>query len=219
MNTPIIGEPKSDTSDQAIDDQSIFEDKKHFPIFPTGLFQFEFKDPELNEIKHTVLPQLESLALEGKPNWMVQPKPEEVGGLKSLADLFTEATVEVLGFSGVIYEKMQVTSLRVYGVNKTQTFPAEARSNNLFAGIFIAKTNSDMRITFLDPRPQAWVIKPPVKEPNVYNSDAFSIEPKENQVLIFPSWLQYTMTFKEDVKENLWVTWTAMISSGAGAKK
>lgn len=218
MNTPTINEPKEQTEkveQQATEeDESIFKDKKHFPIFPTGLFQFELKDEELNEIKKTTLPALKSLAPEGEPNWIAQPPPEEALELKSLADLFTEATIEVLGFSGVIYDKMQVTTLRVHGVNESYLFPAESKPNNVLVGIFIAKTNGDARLTFLDPRPQAWVIKPPVKEPNIYNSDAFSIDVKENQIFVFPAWLQYTFAFKEDVKENLWVTWTAMIAGG-----
>ena len=241
MNTPIIGEPEEQTEEQTKqalesraqtlesraeqieqqppeEDESIFEGKKHFPIFPTGLFQFELKDEELKEVRETTLPALKSLAPEGKSNWIAQPQPEEHVELKSLADLFTQATVEVLGFSGVIYDKMQVTTLRVHGVNEPYLFPPESKPNNILVGIFIAKTDGDARLTFLDPRPQAWVIKPPVKEPNIYNSDAFSVDVKENQIFVFPSWLQYTFAFKEDVKENLWVTWTAMIAGG-GAKK
>ena len=219
MNTPTIDKPKEQPPEQQVveEDESIFKDKKHFPIFPTGLFQFEFEDQDLSKIKETILPALESLAVEGKPNWIVQPNPEEAVDLKGLADFFTEATTEVLGFSGVIYDKMHVTTLRVHGVNEPQLFPAESKPNNILAGIFIAKTNDDARLTFLDPRPQAWIIKPPVKEPNIYNSDAFSIDAKENQMFIFPSWLQYAISFKEDVKDNLWVTWTAKI--GGGAKK
>jgi hypothetical protein len=230
MNTPIIGEPKEETKQTpqgqveqteqqtTEEDESIFEGKKHFPIFPTGLFQFELKDEELNEVKETTLPALKRLAPEGKSNWISQPEPEKALELKSLANLFTEATVEVLGFSGVIYDKMQVTTLRVHGVNEPYLFPAESKPNNILVGIFIAKTNDDARLTFLDPRPQAWIIKPPVKEPNIYNSDAFSVDVKENQMFVFPSWLQYTFAFKENVKENLWVTWTAMIAGG-GTKK
>jgi hypothetical protein len=52
MNTPIIGEPEEQTKqtpkDQveqqtAEEDESIFGGKKHYPIFPTGLFKFDFK--------------------------------------------------------------------------------------------------------------------------------------------------------------------------------
>lgn len=212
MNTPIIGEEKDKAKEEK---DSIFDDKKHYPIFPTGLFQFKLAEKDQKDVDENIVPALNDLASkQEKPNWAVQPKPEEKPELKNLADLFTEATVEVLGFGGVIYGKLQITALTVWGANQPQLFPQEPRPNNLLAGVFVAKTNDDGRLTFLDPRPQAWVIKPPVKEPSIYNSDAFSVDLKQSQMLVFPAWMQYHMAFKEKMEENIWVTWTAMIQGG-----
>jgi len=199
---------------------SIFKDKKHYPIFPTGLFDFELGGEELEKVgdSFSELNELGTKNGSDKPNWITSIDMQNLGRLESLSSVLRQAIEENLGFTGVIYDELQITSMRAWRITKSELFPVESRPNQLLAGIFFAKTNKDARVTFFDPRPQAWVIKPPVSEPNIFNSDAFSISCVKNRLLVFPAWLQYQISFKEDMEENIYVTWTAMIRGGATKK-
>ena len=203
--------PKQDSAEQK--DDSVFEDKKHFPIFPTNLFEFEMKGEELLKMNNC-LPTLLDLLNEEKPNWVTHPRLHTLDGFKDSVDVLKEAISEVLGFGGVQYDDLALTSLRASRYTQPEVSPLEVRPNNLLSGIFFLKADGG-RITFFDPRPQAWIIKPPISQANLYNSDAFSIEFKENKLLIFPAWLQYQLAFKADMGENVFLTWTAMVKGGA----
>ena len=150
-----------------------------------------------------------------KANWVTQPNLNTLDEFKEVLSLLTEGMKEVLGFSGVRFDEMLITSLRAYRHTTPNLGPQEVRPNNLLSGVLFLKTDKKGVVTFFDPRPQAWIIKPPVSEANIFNSDAFSIESQENKMLVFPAWLQYQVAFKEGMEENIYLSWTAMIRGGA----
>ena len=195
--------------------ESIFKDKKHFPIFPTNLFEFLFKG-DLEEKMKKCLPALGKLVETDEPNWVTRPDLNTLEDYKDAASLFSEGAVEVLGFSGVNYDELLITSLKAFRFTKPELVPVQKRANNLLSGIFFLKTDESYSgiITFFDPRPQAWMLKPPISKANIFNSDAFSVEFTENKLLIFPAWLEYQIAFKQDMGENIFFTWTAMVRGG-----
>jgi len=196
------------------EEDSIFEGKKHFPIFPTNLFEFVFKEEESKKI-NDCLPHVQKMGDENKSNWVTQPTLNTLDEFKEVTSLLIEGTREVLGFSGVRFDDLLITSLRAYRYTEPNLGPQEVRPNNLLSGLLFLKTDKKGVVTFFDPRPQAWIIKPPVSEANIFNSDAFSIESQENKMLVFPAWLQYQVAFKEGMEENIYLSWTAMVRGGA----
>ena len=196
------------------EEDSIFAGKKHFPIFPTNLFEFVFKEEESKKI-NDCLPHIQNLGDADKANWVTQPNLNTLDEFKEVLSLLTEGMKEVLGFSGVRFDEMLITSLRAYRHTTPNLGPQEVRPNNLLSGVLFLKTDKKGVVTFFDPRPQAWIIKPPVSEANIFNSDAFSIESQENKMLVFPAWLQYQVAFKEGMEENIYLSWTAMVRGGA----
>jgi len=195
------------------EDESIFSAKKHFPIFPTNLFEFELKEKELQTM-YDCIPALLEEGLPGEPNWATRPNLNTLNQFKEAVSLCGEAALEILGFMGVRFDDMMITSMRGYRYTKPELGPLENRPNNMLSGIFFLRTDGKGRITFFDPRPQAWVIKPPISEANIFNSDAFSIEFKPGKMIVFPAWLQYQVAFQEQIEENIFLTWTAMVRGG-----
>ena len=196
--------------------ESGFGGKKHFPIFPTNLFEFHLKEEDSDKASGC-LPALNELlgSEEDHPNWATQPNLNTLDEFKDVTSLFSVAAEEVLGFSGVRYDNLLITSVRAYRYTKPELGPMEQRPNNLLSGLLFLETDDNGRATFFDPRPQAWIIKPPISQANIFNSDAFSVEFKKNKMLLFPAWLQYQVGFKEEMKgANTWLTWTAMVRGG-----
>jgi hypothetical protein len=191
------------------DEDTIFEDKKHFPIFPTNLFEFEFNKEEKEKLDSSLPESLEKMRAKDSPNWTTDFNLQTFEEYKPLAHVLSESAQRVLGFVGIRFESLMVTSLKGYKVKEPEFSPMEMRPNNLLAGIYCLKGTGG-KVTFYDPRPQAWIIKPPVASPNIFNSDAFSMDLKEGKVMVFPAWLQYQATFSKEMTENIYFSWSLM---------
>jgi len=228
MNTPIIEAPKKETTRTAKtletgqtpeqEDDSVFAGKRHFPIFPTNLFEFELTEEDLKKFSNC-LPVIHERGNADEPNWVTQPNLNTLDEFKEAVSLLQESVNEVLGFSGVLFDDMLITSLRGHRYTEPKLTSMEIRPNNLLSGLIVLKTDGAGRVTFFDPRPQAWIIKPPISQAHIFNSDAFSVEFKLNKLFIFPAWLQYQVAFKEDkekkMEENIYLTWNAMVRGGS----
>ena len=226
MNTSTIETPekKEETTEKTTEEtteevpESNFKDKKHYPIFPTNLFEFVFKEKEAAKVR-ACLPALHKMVETDEPNWVTRPDLNTLDGFEDSEARFAEGAEEVLGFSGVLFDDMLITSLKASRYTEPRLTSMEIRPNNLLSGLFVLKTDGAGRVTFFDPRPQAWIVKPPISQAHIFNSDAFSVEFKLNKLFIFPAWLQYQVAFKEDKEkkmgENIYVTWNAMVRGGS----
>ena len=208
-----------DAAEEQAGYNSIFEDKKHFPIFPTNLFEFGVKEPDVEKLNNC-LPAINELGNPDLPNWSTPPNLNQVKEFGEITPILNEAIYEALRFNAVNYDNLLITSLRAYRFSEPAVAPLEVRPNNLLAGLLVLKGGGgkDSRVTFFDPRPQAWVIKPPISQASIFNSDAFSVDMKRNKIYMFPAWLQYQVIFGEDMEESIYLTWTAMVKGG-GVKK
>jgi hypothetical protein len=202
-------EPMKGVEPPKPEEDVIFDEKKHFPIFPTNLFEFEFNKEEKGKLDSSLPESLDKMGDKDSPNWATDFNLQNLEDFKPLSEVLSQSAQRVLGFMGVRFETLMLTSLRGYKVTKSELSPMEVRPNNLLAGIYCLKGTGG-RVTFYDPRPQAWIIKPPVSSPNIFNSDAFSMDLKEGKVMVFPAWLQYQATFSEEMTENMYFTWSLM---------
>jgi len=112
---------------------SIFKDKKHYPIFPTGLFDFKLEGEELEKVDDS-LSELNELGLKNgsdKPNWITAIDMQNLGKLEGLSGVLHQAVEENLGFTGVVYDELQITSMRAWRITKSELFPVESRPNQL----------------------------------------------------------------------------------------
>lgn len=213
-NTEATEEP----SEQQEGYNSIFEDKRHFPIFPTNLFEFGLKESDVEKFNNC-LPAIHEMGNPDSANWSTPPDLNLTKEFSEIMPILDEAIYEVLRFGAVNYDNLLITSLRAYRFSEPSVAPLEVRPNNLLAGLLVLKSGGkDSRITFFDPRPQAWVIKPPISQANIFNSDAFSVDMKPNKIFMFPAWLQYQAVLGEKMEESIYLTWTAMVRGG-GVKK
>lgn len=208
---PIIGEEEIEegSSTASYPEDIYFESKRHFPCFPTNLFEFQTENSgELNKILLDSLKEFPNP--DNLPNWSSPPGLQNLKNFGALNDRVLEAAKQVLGFGSVQFAKVRITSLMSTTVRKPEKHVPEMRSNNVISGIYCAKAGKG-KIVFTDPRSQAWVIRPPVSQANLYNSDAFVMELIEGKMIVFPAWLQLYLAFPEDMEENVYFSWNVMI--------
>lgn len=209
-------EVQEDSSSASYPDDLFFKEKKHFPCFPTSVFEFQLENSELlNEsfLKSVLeIPNPQKL-----PNWTSTPTLQDREEFKFLKERILESCKQVLGFGSFQYEKIRVTGLSSSVVNKPEKHTPGSSSNNFLSGIYCAKAGKG-RIVFCDPRPQAWVIRPFTAQANLYNSDAFVMNLVEGKMVVFPSWLEYYFVFPEDMSENVYFAWNVMLSASSNPR-
>lgn len=213
IDADIIEEAKGVTPSEA----SSFEGRKHFPIFPTNVFEFEVKDSE--DLNKTLIENLGKIDNPNNlKNFSTSPTLcEGKDDFSSLCSLIEESVQQVLGFMNVKYDEVFVTTLQGHTVGTPEMVPPDTSPNNVFSGVYCAKAGG-ARASFYDPRPQAWVIRPAYTKAHIFNSDAFYLELREGTLAIFPAWLQSYISFpQEKEKEDVYFTWSAMMRDKVGS--
>ena len=67
-----------------------------------------------------------------------------------------------------------------------------AATRMLLLVVPLAQAGADT-INFHDPRPQAGVIRPPVRQLTAENADLIVVNVKDGTLLLFPAWLEHSV--------------------------
>jgi len=76
---------------------------------------------------------------------------------------------------------------------------------NYLSGVFYLQVPEDSgSLIFHDPRPQSEVLSPPKKQgENLHTAHRVTWEPKQNDLLVFPSWLQHEVEINNSQEERI----------------
>ena len=92
--------------------------------------------------------------------------------------------------------------------------------NNVLSGVYYACAPQGCGdIVFDDPRPQAKVLLPNIKELNLLNSHEFRIEPATGMLIVFPSWLTHRVAISKSVQERVSISFNIMLRGEIGFEK
>ncbi len=192
--------------------KELFGEKKHIPIFPTNVFEFDVNDwEELNKSIEDALSEIKNPS--SLPNWSSQNNLHIIEGFSGLRERSLEAVRYVMEFLSFQFKEVSLTSLTAHTVTQADRSPPEVFSNNILSGVYCLKSGGG-KVLLNDPRPQAWAIRPNVSEVSVFNTDIFVMELNQGKMIVLPSWVQRFSVFPQgETSENVYLTWTAMIQS------
>jgi uncharacterized protein (TIGR02466 family) len=187
-------------------------------LFPTPLWVVDFEEEVFAPVNQEIEAGLESL---------IEHRPEVPLGstLQTDTDLYEfEEFAEIAALIGTsvqgalhflnIEEPFEITGCwaninPIGGVNTPHTHP-----NNYLSGVYYVRTDEGSdRIFFSDPRPQASVILPPVKEDNVYTGNEASIEAKIGRLIMFPAWLTHGVPANQSGIDRISISFNIMFPS------
>ena len=67
-------------------------------------------------------------------------------------------------------------------------------------------------LIFHDPRPQSEVLSPPKKQgENLHTAHRVTWEPKQNDLLVFPSWLQHEVEINNSQEERIVISFNIQL--------
>lgn len=168
-------------------------------MFPTFVWKAELR-PEIYEPVNDLI--LQTLGEIGAPltdlrpgeSWQSDHKLHELRQLGEFVDCINAAAESVLAFLRVGHEGFKVTGCWANVNAPGARHPTHSHPNNYLSGVYYVRVQPGAdTINFLDPRPQAGVIRPPVTALTAENTEQVVIRITCGTLLMFPAWLQHAV--------------------------
>jgi uncharacterized protein (TIGR02466 family) len=168
-------------------------------MFPTFLWKAELR-PEIYEpLNDSILQALGALrapldGLVSGESWQSDHGLQERDEFQGLAACIQEAAESALDYLKVARQSVRITgcwaNLNAPGAGHRQ----HNHPNNFLSGVYYVRTQAGAdNIGFLDPRPQTAIIRPPVTELTVENTEQVVVSVKDGLLLLFPAWLLHAV--------------------------
>lgn len=191
-------------------------------MFPTYVWTIEFPDELTQSINRSVLPIIEkklgsapqpsekNLYLQTEQNLHLEPEfAELVKYIHTYAD-------SALKFLSAEYENIQITGCwaNIAGIGNSHR--EHAHPNNFLSGVYYVETGpGGNSIVFHDPRPQAGIMKPRVKQITLENTDHAIVEVAPGNMLLFPSWLRHSVPANQSSSRRISIAFNLMFQQFA----
>jgi uncharacterized protein (TIGR02466 family) len=168
-------------------------------MFPTFVWKAELRPDVREPINESVLRVLIELGapladLAAGKSWQSDHGLHELEPLRELIGCINEAAESVLEYLRIGHAGFMVTGCWANVNAPGAGHRAHDHPNNYLSGVYYVRTHpSANTINFLDPRPQAAVIRPPVTALTAENTEQVVVQIKDGTLLIFPAWLRHSV--------------------------
>ena len=189
------------------------------PMFPTLLWKIRLKPQVREGIDAKILDALEALRrglprLESGRGWQSEQALHEREDFRDLVACVGDAARSVLRFLRIGYDAFEITGCWATVLAQGAAHRAHSHPNNFLSGVYYVRTHPGAdTINFHDPRPQAAVIRPPVVELTAENTDQVVVNVTDGTLLLFPAYLEHSVSATESGEERISVSFNVMFSS------
>ena len=143
-------------------------------------------------------------ALPPGANWQTDPVLQDHPDFAELMELVLKAARKISDFLEVTAKDLVITGAWANvnppgGRNSSHTHP----NNFLSAVYYVDIPEGAAQITFEDPRPQAYVMMPPVKAFGPYTSNTVNVPVSPGRLVLFPAWLTHSVPVNPSSKDRV----------------
>jgi uncharacterized protein (TIGR02466 family) len=98
-----------------------------------------------------------------------------------------------------------------------QVHPRHNHPNSVLSGVYyVSAPEACGDIVFYDPRAQAGILHPAVKESTLQNSHRQVVPPADGLLILFPAWLEHSVEQNKSGKERLSISFNVMLTGEIG---
>jgi uncharacterized protein (TIGR02466 family) len=152
--------------------------------------------------------------LEPGEGWQSEQSLHEREAFVDLVGCAGLAAMSVLRFLRIGYDAVEVTGCWATVLAKGAEHRAHTHPNNYLSSVYYVQTRPGAQtINFHDPRIQAGVIRPPVRELTAENTDQVVVRVTDGTLLMFPSYLEHSVHANTSEEERVSISFNLMFSS------
>jgi uncharacterized protein (TIGR02466 family) len=184
--------------------------------FPTPIWSIDLEPGHAARLNAKLKAEIDRLieprpSLQPGTNWQTDPILHELPEFAELTDLIMKAAGAAADILKLKSRQFAVTGCWANvnppgGRNSAHTHP-----NNYLSGVYYVETpEGEGRIVFDDPRPQAFVMMPPVTQFTKFTGNNVNFEVKPGRLVLFPSWLQHSVPTNKSAGDRITIAFNLM---------
>lgn len=188
-------------------------------LFPTPIWVVDFEPERYEPLNKTIMRDLYSMIGDLPPvdvggTLQTDTNLHEFDEFAGLTALIVDSSEAALDFLQIEYDNFQITGCWANinptgGINTPHTHP-----NNYLSGVYYVQTEEGAdSIFFSDPRPQASVVMPTVKEESIYTGNEVIIDARDGRLIMFPAWMSHGVPVNRSNRDRISVAFNIMFTS------
>ena len=129
------------------------------------------------------------------------------------------ASQGVFEFLSYEYERLDITNCWANVNLRGHSNRDHVHPNNYLSGVYyVTVPEGSGRILFRDPRAQAMIFVPAVKQRSPFNSDEHAITPEEGDLILFHSWLPHMVEPNQSDQERISIAFNVTLKGRVGTE-
>ncbi len=166
-------------------------------MFPTFVWKAELAPSIYQPLNDSIMRTLGEIGapladLKPGQSWQSDHGLHELDAFREVVDCINDAAESVLAYLRVGHEGFRITGCWANVNAPGAGHRVHNHPNNYLSGVYYVRTHEGADgISFLDPRPQTGIVRPPVTELTADNTEQVVLKVKDGMLLMFPAWLQH----------------------------
>ncbi len=199
--------------------ESWIESSDVVSMFPTFVWNIQLRTENSRSVNAKILKVLDEMrgdlpTLAAGQAWQSTKELHELDAFRDLVIYVHGAVRSVLEFLRIGYEEFLITGCWANISAKGASHGVHNHPNNFLSGVYYVQTQPGAdTVSFHDPRIQTAIIRPPVTELTAENTDQVVVGVRNGTLLMFPSYLQHSVSPNESEEERVSVSFNVMFSS------
>lgn len=197
--------------------EATFERAHVLRMFPSFVWKAEMRPEIRAPLNAAILRKLAEIGplfagLKPGESW----QSHLAGEFCPLTDAIQTAAAAVLDHLQIGPQKLLITGCWANLNAPGARHGTHSHPNNLLSGVYYVQIREGAEtINFHDPRPQCGIIRPPVKELTADNADQVVVKVDEGTLLLFPAWLQHSVSANRSQDVRVSIGFNLMFASYA----
>jgi len=184
-------------------------------LFPTPVWVIQLEPETAERINRNAMALIDSFRPGAKGSraggWTTPTDLQDRPELEELMARVREATTEALTALSVDHDGFLVTGCWANIKPQGAGHPSHIHPNNFLSGVYYVRApEAGGRIVFHDPRPQPFLISPQTRQRNQYNSRNADLPVRDGLLLLFPAWLDHSVTGNAGESERVSISFNIM---------
>lgn len=187
-------------------------------LFPTIAWRVQLAPEVHARVSAAVIQELDRLGdplrrLPQGHSWQSEHTLHERPALQEFVAAIRRASAGVIEFLRIGHEGFEITGCWANVNTPGAHHPLHRHPNNFLSGVYYLRVAEGANtIEFHDPRPQAGVVRPPVRELTAENTDMAVVRVEPGTLLLFPAWLEHSVPANRSAEPRVSMSFNVMFS-------